>query len=190
MKPIAATEDRRTPAWPRPPRHHRQLRSSGSTYNLQPFGDEFLPALAPFTKQSCGDSYNPSIRAQTSSTLEKLSLGKAEIRRTIFAWSTPAMPRTFITDSGLFLEPCRFLKRNFARAAANLGGHRNHHGHFAFTVRLAHGNHNARPHVCHHAQIHDHDVPTLKFCNSQFPERARACSRYQPQPPPIHGLGF
>src|SRR5450759_5832399 len=32
MKPVAAPEDGRTPAWPHPPRHHRQLRFSG--FNL------------------------------------------------------------------------------------------------------------------------------------------------------------
>lgn len=43
--------------------------------------------------------YKPSIRAVASITLEKDSSGKGAIRWTILAWSTPAMPSTFTTDS-------------------------------------------------------------------------------------------
>src|ERR1035437_6494319 len=41
----------------------------------------------------------PSICAATSITSEKAALGNGAMRRMIFALSTPAMPRTFTTDS-------------------------------------------------------------------------------------------
>jgi hypothetical protein len=70
-----------------------------SFVNFTPVADVVQINPARFQIRSQNPNYKPSNRFNTDSIANILSAGKAAMRRSIFALSTPAMPSTLTTDS-------------------------------------------------------------------------------------------